>query len=359
MVYDPSPKHLWNRLHEALYVRLHGAGPDDPEELDPFLWQRSPFQEKGERYKRAVAVLDEFLAERGDKLITDPRKRALLQRDLWALFDQVAPSRFLVARDQADHEIELAARVAKVLPRLALTADQIKALPDNYAEAVAARKFPDWFDARRLWDSDSPWVLLGLEQEKAPLARTHVELFGGRSAFFIFLRAPEGREQSLKYVAELRANGAAPRLPVGSAYFALVRQMQLIDDRGRITLTPVIETVQVRGLGMHELKLSRKDFTAGRPSLTVLRPEDRERAFLALLRNNAGNGRVKVLDTCTHCHGADTMQSYVRHFPPLQFIRPSLKASNRDEEALRARIWKKERYEWGLLQGLRLMPSRE
>src|SRR5262245_50335855 len=56
-VYDPDPTHLWNRLHEALYVRLDGEGPDDPGGLDPFLWQDSPYREKGERSKRAAAML--------------------------------------------------------------------------------------------------------------------------------------------------------------------------------------------------------------------------------------------------------------------------------------------------------------
>jgi hypothetical protein len=357
-VYDANPEHLWNRLHEALYVRTDGEGPDDPGELDPFLWQRSPYREKGERYKRAVTVLDEFIAERGDKLIADPRKRALLQRDLWVLFDTVAPSRFLVAPDQMDGEIELARRVAKILPRLALTADQIKALPDNYAEAVAAKKFPGWFDAGRLWDADGPWVLLGSE-ERVPVARTHVKFFGGRSAFFVFVRLPEGREQTRKYVAELRSNGAAPKPPAGGAYFALVRQMQLIDDRGRLTLTPVTETVQIRGLGEHEYKLSRKDFTAGKPSLTALGPEDRERDYLTLLGQNAGVGRSKVLNTCGSCHAADTLESFVRNLPPSQSVRPSLTASDRDEEGLRARRWKLDRYEWGLLQGLILAAAKE
>jgi hypothetical protein len=349
---------LWNRLHEALYVRLDGEGPDDPGELDPFLWQRSPYLEKGERYQRAAAVLDEFLAERGDRLIADPRKRALLQRDLWVLFDTVAPSRFLVAPDKTDGETELAGRVAKILPRLALTADQIKGLPDNYAEAVATKKFPDWFDAGRLWDADGPWVLLG-SQERVPLARTHVEFFGGRSAFFVFLRLPEGRVQARKYVAELRSNGTAPKLPGGGAYFALVRQMQLIDDRGRIAMTLVMETLQIRGLGAHEYKLSRKEFTAGKPSLTALGPEDRERDYLTLLGRNVGGGRSEVLNTCGKCHPPDTMESYVRNFPPAQSVRPSMTVSNRDEEALRARIWKKDRYEWGLLQGLILAPTRD
>src|SRR5262245_56607046 len=54
-VYDPNPRHLWNRLHEALHVRLDGEGWDDPGELDPFLGQRSPYLEKGEPYQRAEA----------------------------------------------------------------------------------------------------------------------------------------------------------------------------------------------------------------------------------------------------------------------------------------------------------------
>ncbi len=358
-VYDPSPGHLWNRLHDALHVRLDGEGPDDPGELDPFVWQEdSPYREKGERYQRAATVLNEFIAQRGDRLIADPRKRALLQRDLWALYDKLAPSRFVVAPDKMGGETELAARVAKILPRLALTADQIKGLPDNYAEAVAARKFPDWFDASRLWDAGGPWVLLGSE-ERAPLARTHVEFFGGRSAFFVFLRLPDGREQTRKYVAELRSNGTTPKLPPGGAYFALVRQMQLIDNRSRITLTPVVETLQIRGLGAHEFKMSRKDFMAGKPSLVTLGPEDRERDYLAFLGRNAGRGRSQVMNTCDKCHQPDRMESYFRDFPPSQSVRPNMRASNRDEEALRARVWKKDRYKWGLLQGLILAPAKQ
>jgi hypothetical protein len=356
-VYDPNPKHLWNRLHEALHVRIDGEEPNDPGELDPFLRQVSPYPDKGEQYKRAAAVLDEFLGERGERLIKDPRKRAFLQRDLWALYDRLAPSRYLAAPDKLDAETELAVRVAKILPRLALTADQIKKLPDNHAEAAAAKKFPDWFDAGRLWDADGPWVLLGSE-ERAPLARTHVEFFGGRSAFFVFLRLPDGREQTRKYAAELRSSRTSPDLPQG-AFLALLRQMQLIDDRGRITLTPVVETLQMRGAGAQEYKLSRKDFLAGKPSLTALGREDRERDYLTFLGRNAGRGRGKVLNACGQCHAPDRMESYARFLPPAQQVRPTMTASNRDEEALRARVWKKDRYEWGMLQGLLLAPARE
>jgi hypothetical protein len=357
-VYDPDPKHLWNRLHEALAVSLDGEGPDAAE-LDPFLGPESPDAEKEKRYKRAAAVLDEFLAERGDKLITDPRKRAFLQRDLWVLFDTVAPSRFLAPPDTADGQLGLARRAARILPRLALTAEQIKALPDTYAEAVAAKQFADGSDAGRLWDADGPWVLLG-SAEKTPVARSHVAFFGGRSAFFVLLRLPDGREQTKKYVAELRSDGAAPKLPPGSET-ALVRQMQLIDDRGRITLTPVVETVQVRAGREFKFKLDRQAFLAGKPSLRALGPEDRERSHLSFLGQNAGNGRAKVLGTCFHCHQESiaALNSYDRPFPPAQSIRPRLLPSSRDEEARSAWVWKKDRYEWGLLQGLILAPKAE
>jgi hypothetical protein len=358
-VYDPNPKHLWNRLHEALLVRLDGGKPDEPGQLDPFLWEQSPYGKKGERYRHAAAVLDEFLAKRGDKLIADPRKRALLQRDLWALFDTVAPSRFLIAPGKKDPEIELARRVAKILPRLALSAKQIKALPDNFAEAVKAGKFPRGLNAGRLWDADGPWVLLG-SHKQMPVARSHVAFFGGRSAFFVFLRLPGGRKETLKYVAEFRSGGTPPKFPAGSRT-ALLRQMQLIDDRGRITLTPVVEAVQFRGAGNSKFQLSRKDFMGGKPSLRALGPDDRERAYLAFLGQNAGRGREKVLGTCFHCHqdAVSAMNSYNRPFPPAQSVRPRLLASKRGQEAFRAWVWKKERYEWGLLQGLLRSPKTE
>lgn len=358
-VYDPSPDHLWNRLHEALSAGIEGEGTDDPADLDPFLSQDSPFPDGSERYKRAVAVLDEFIAKRGDRLIAAPRKRALLQRDVWTLFDKVAPSRFLADPGKRDGEMELARRVARILPRLALTADQIKTLPNTYAEAVSAKAFPNGSDAGRLWEADGPWVLLG-SAEETPLARTHVEFFGGRSAFFVFLRLSDGREQTRKYIADLRLDRAAPKLPQGSQT-ALVRQMHLIDDRGRIVLTPVVETVQIRGARDLKFKLDRKAFLAGEPSLRAQGPEDQERSYLSFLGRNAGDGRAKVLSTCFHCHqdAVSMLNSYDRPFRPAQSIRPRLVVSSRDKEIRIAWLGKKDRYEWGLLQGLILSSKGE
>ena len=90
-LYDSDPNHLWNRLHQALHVRLTDMGnpykeqalfPGDQShhalELDAFLWpSRSTYLRFGEPHKTALAVLDEFLAKDGEKLVREPVKREI------------------------------------------------------------------------------------------------------------------------------------------------------------------------------------------------------------------------------------------------------------------------------------------
>src|SRR5262245_47186486 len=83
-IYSPDPRHLWNRLHEAIFVRV---GPDGTrygrDRLDPLLWVQSKHLLKGASCERTIELLNEFIQAKGDKLVGDPLKRALLQRDLW------------------------------------------------------------------------------------------------------------------------------------------------------------------------------------------------------------------------------------------------------------------------------------
>ena len=60
----------------------------DPNDLDPFFWDRHhPYLLSGPGQREALTLLDEFLDKKGEGLVMEPLKRALLQRDLWALFD--------------------------------------------------------------------------------------------------------------------------------------------------------------------------------------------------------------------------------------------------------------------------------
>jgi hypothetical protein len=352
-IYDPDPEHLWNRLHAALRALVKGADTSDPWELDPFLWRHDYYDFRGEAQKAALNVLDEFLAKNGHTLVKDPLKRALLQRDLWALFDSPGLPRWAAKKDP---QMELAARLARIIPRLSLTDEEIQNLPNNYAEAVAAKEA--WFLPADLWKPDGPWVLLG-DKALLPLALAHVQFLDGRSTFFVFLRMPEGREQTLKFLDELRKQGICgepPPLP-GGIQVALVRQMQLINDRGKPVTTNVTESLQLRGQGGFELKLSRRAFLAGEPSLKLIGEEDRERDYLLFMGNNVGQGPSKVLSSCFHCHqggGINSVLSYGR-FKPLHLIptaKPTLIAAKREDVEMSSRLWKGNRYDWGLLQGM-------
>src|SRR5262245_11457213 len=87
-VYHPDPRHPWNRLHEALFVR---TGPDGRayghDRLEPLLWYGTKHLLEDRSRDRALAVLEEFLRGNGERLIEDPLKRAVLQRDLWLVFN--------------------------------------------------------------------------------------------------------------------------------------------------------------------------------------------------------------------------------------------------------------------------------
>src|SRR5579859_4859305 len=89
-LYHANPEHLWNRLRAALFVRAgpdgHGYGQDG---LEPLLWEGSKHLLEGQSHKQAVAVLEEFVKNHGEKLVKDPLKRAVLQRDLWLIFNWV------------------------------------------------------------------------------------------------------------------------------------------------------------------------------------------------------------------------------------------------------------------------------
>jgi hypothetical protein len=134
--------------------------------------------------------------------------------------------------------------------------------------------------------------------------------------------------------------------------------MQLIDSQGKRLTTNVTETVQMRNSqGVFEIKLSRRDLLAGKPSLKAVGPDDRERDYLLFMGGNAGEGPSKVLGSCFPCHqgeGINSVRSYRRfkQLPLTPRVEPELIATKREDEEMWSRAWKSNRYEWGLLQGL-------
>src|SRR5262249_14175922 len=164
-----------------------------------------------------------FAKDKGERLIEDPLKRAVLQRDLWLLFNWLEGDHDGFEEPVLKPEEARAARerlrrpLAAVIGRLAITPDQIKKLPDNYAAAVASGEVPNEHDPEQpdrpylppeLFTADGPWVCVG--RPDGPVAPEHLRDDGGNnvftnSAFLLFLRLPNGRKATLDYLKRLRS----------------------------------------------------------------------------------------------------------------------------------------------------------
>ena len=81
---------------EVIRAIREGRGRDGKtlgqDALDPHLFPTTKRLLEGPTHTEAVELLDEFLAG-GHALVRDPVKRAVLQRDLWAVFDWSAMRR--------------------------------------------------------------------------------------------------------------------------------------------------------------------------------------------------------------------------------------------------------------------------
>jgi hypothetical protein len=255
----------------------------------------------GPSHQQALSVLDEFLSSHGERLITDPLKRAMLQRDLWAVFEWASDPLDAVLDwasdplyEEAKHNrTELARKLGLAIKRLALSPEQIQTLPDTYSLAVGRKAFPAEYNPNQretpflppdLFQGGSGWVNLGTAGEGFPLASgapVHTHELGARSLFLAFIRLPGGRDGTLAYIKQLadfrKPCIQAPELPSGQPYFLtrdpitgggtgtggmvpnpdlpqfprgtqvlLLRRMMVIDREGQLKPTRLVESVQIR-----------------------------------------------------------------------------------------------------------------
>jgi hypothetical protein len=364
--YDPKPDHLWNRLHTSLFARTTSDGKTlGLDELDPLLWPPTRHLLTGPSHDDALKLLDEFLTREGDKQIRDPLKRAVLQHDLWAVFEWTAfpyGSDYGVKEHAAERRA-LQARLAQAIHRLALAPAAVDALPDNYADAVKSKAFAARYDPDHpekpflpddLFEPDGPWVGVGgALDDPGPTALAHTRFYSGRSVFLVFLRASGDRKETLAYLKKLNnvpspwalrprkpddANRRdllelspdLPQPPAGSQV-ALVRQMVLVTDAGELAASPVTESVQFRvyqrirkvgderreevenGQRFFEFDLRRSDLFAGKAG--GLRPLESDRqAYLTLqfltgfedpfepARDDHPSFLMPAYKTCAACH---------------------------------------------------------
>lgn len=367
-LYDPNPAHIWNRLYDALLLREDPAGGRYGEDsLDPLLWLNSEHLLAQPSHQRALRVLDEFLQTHAENQIHDPVKRAVLQRDLWAVFDWSVEQNSSYQRPPYDEEKrELQTRLAEVLRRLALTPEEISSLPANYGQAVASGAFAKQYDPAHqeraflppdLFDPLGPWVCINGNSYFGQTAGIeHLITFSGRSRFLVFVRLPAGRKATLEYFrtlwnfpepwvrsdprGQIDVSPNLPSFPAGTEV-ALLRQMTLFDNRGNLVDAPVTESVQIRvyraittagpkgrditlaaltGQTFYEIKLIRPQLFANKAGgLRATRPDEIEFSTLRQTGDDvfewwvANRGRPgssePFLQQCVECHSGGGINS--------------------------------------------------
>jgi hypothetical protein len=278
-IYAPDPADPWNRLFHLLFTRtidasviregatVFAAGDDrlalsdrritriesGDRAIDPlypsWVWMDSTAFDmspqgawgilKEPRYSQFVSALT-AVRESADR---QPRlARALMQADLWAVYDLFEAAQSSMARrhDRSAEGIERRRRIEDVLPRvadsiraLALTRAEVASLPDTYAAAVRSRGLPDLFDAR------SDWV----EVLWFP-ARMHERAVNDRRAVRVFLKPAHGPVDQQALLNRLRDAHGDNLSALEAA--ALLVQTLLVATDGSVIPSRITYEIQVR-----------------------------------------------------------------------------------------------------------------
>lgn len=371
-VYDPAPDHPWNRVFRQLYRRTASNRAEyGSEELGPLLWLDTSHLLNGPSHQQALQVLDEFLSTHAENLIRDPLKRAMFQRDMWAVFDWSTSQ----SEPYPSERKALETRLAQIIRSVALSKEEIGSLPNNYALEIKSHTFPvnapahdpeAAFLPAELFQADSAWVPMG--REGGPIAMTHTEAFPffGRSVFLVFVRSPIGREGTLDFIGSLNT-GPNPVTAVGSDV-ALVRRMLLIDDQGDLALSPLVETIQIRHFNpeqhFHEFELDRARLFQGLGGLVS--KKDIFLLFMShgdVFENPVPELRAAIPEICKACHSeyppifhsgnTHSIISYSRQpFSLSDNSQPILFPTTLEEEAQTVIQWKRNHETWKSLKVL-------
>lgn len=246
----------------------------------------------------------------------DAMARAMMQSDLWSAYDIVSRYRHYEQQGQselAQHRLEALDLLGRLVRKVALTPEEIRSLPDNYAMARAKYTLPDLF-------GENGWV----EVKWFPY-RLHDEAVDFRRVTRVFLKPARTPKDMQKFLNGFRgyANPVTDRLEG----VALVIQPLLVDTHGEVQPTKVVTDVQFRmfqkqtepgavektQIGVYEV--SRKLLRDGASGFLAQDGEDAA-AYLPAAGNDysfaspnlVSRGAplvVKQKTRCTMCHGDD------------------------------------------------------
>ena len=378
--------------------------------MDPYLWPSTTnFLLNGATHSKAIALLDEFIIGKGHLLISDPLKRAVLQHDLWSIFDWTAnydkalpfggtSNSLSNSKELNKSRKSLRSRLSRAIDLLALNEAEALTLIDNYSMAVNSKPYLKILNGK---GTEEPFLPSGLLTDKGdwvcvrgalqgPSAPVHMRYYGGRSPFLVFLKIPGGRSETFKYLNLLNQTTSAkvfrdtdiaelPQFPKGTSV-ALVRKMSVITKSGDILVSPLVQTVQMRiynqvgenikdhnsSQTVYKFALNRKDlFASINGGLRPVQKNSMEGLSLIYSSDYFENEKLKpnstVMKSCIDCHscGGGTIHSiftykqddWVPEASGMSANKLRLLPTRIVDEQKKAISWKYKRHDWGLLQG--------
>jgi hypothetical protein len=295
LIYSSDPQDPWNRIFYFLFSRRietrldyefpEGApfvddvststfGRDEigDRAIDPLYPSHSVIT--GSRLVLTEPAYSEFRkalqAALDEKVARAPLARALMQSDLWGAYDKLFfPFPPPDEKELGQHRLGALELIARLIRKIALTADEIKALPNNYSSARMRQSLPDVFG------QDSGWIeVVWLDP------RQHDIFAGFRRTSRVFLKPTQPQPELQKFLDGLPARVESDPI-AGLDGVALITQLLLVDTRGKLRPTALTSEAQVR------LFEKKKDGTLQKTSLQVC-----EMSRKLFLGDPAGGGLV-------------------------------------------------------------------
>jgi hypothetical protein len=233
----PFQQHDENR-DVTLSTRLFERIETGDRAIDPLYYPANDTRE-GRRQLLLEPVYSEFMSAMQDALADNspraPLARAWMQSDLWSAYDILGEPLFAEDRSrelEARHQAALDA-LARLIRKVALTPEEIRALPDNYSQSASKFALPD------LFHNSGGWVEIQWFPDRA-----HDGAAEYRRYSRIFVKLPNSVRNTQKALDALRESEGDAKSALDGA--AILIQLILIDSHGKLTPTHLTAETEFR-----------------------------------------------------------------------------------------------------------------
>ncbi len=298
-LFDTERGHPWDEARNAFYVRRFSTGEvfDHPHAVAPPWNEYSQFNFDPAFHANVLSRLDAVEELPAAQMEEQPAvRRVILLRDLWAAFDGLhqlhnhwerRPDVNGALRRGVARRDELLYRLARVMKRLELTEEEVRALPNAFQVIVDRKLYPTSFDSEMaskqffpsdLLDESGPWLTYSDQQQPHAGGEAHMAFIQHRSVFTLHLRTPDGRDGGLKFFQDYIKADRRLDIPPRST-LALLNRAIVPTRSGKLLVSPLVESLQmivVTPPNDHRFKfmLDRRGLLAGNFGLKALGNDD-------------------------------------------------------------------------------------